>query len=277
MSDAGRCFCPKCKAPNTGPSCKCGVAYITAGEVAERRLRADPTHSNQKIAVEEGIDEATVRSKRSELIARSEIPDVEKTIGLDGKWRKSKQQKRHRTVRDTPDQRGRVLQANFTNINKPEFETFIAELPEGKTFEQGIADLVHEHVTDIPNLSKTKQDQFDTALRRHQRMLDDQFEQRVQSEIQKRLREMVYPRLEEKEKDAARIIKARKGIFTLDEYNAILRCLHPDMKPDNQQKAEAFQLWHESKIVLVSQKEDPKQYQKIPTIDELMRRNGRVN
>jgi hypothetical protein len=127
-------YCPNCRSPNTGPSCTCGVAYISAGEVAERRLRADPTHADRKIAEEEGLTHPTVASKRAELESTGKILPVDKVIGLDGKWRSYKRgkQRRSRTVRDTPDKRGRTVQANFGKVNKEEFEAFIAEQSDGR-------------------------------------------------------------------------------------------------------------------------------------------------
>jgi hypothetical protein len=64
------------------------------------------------------------------LESTKEISLVEKVLGLDGRWYKYKRDKRrrHRTVRDKPDQRGRIVQANFTNVEKKhEYEAFIAE------------------------------------------------------------------------------------------------------------------------------------------------------
>jgi len=65
-------------------------------------------------------------------------------------------------------------------------------------------------------------------------------------------------------------LEHRKGVFTPAEYNAILRCLHPDTHPTTGQKNEAFRLWHEHKLLLMSQKEDARQYQRLPTVEEMM-------
>lgn len=40
-------------------------------------------------------------------------------------------------------------------------------------------------------------------------------------------------------------------IFTRDEYRAIIRCLHPDARPSEAQRAEAFRLMREHKAKLI--------------------------
>jgi hypothetical protein len=42
-----------------------------------------------------------------------------------------------------------------------------------------------------------------------------------------------------------------RGVFTKDEFNAILRCLHPDQHPSKEDRGEAFRLIHENKAKLL--------------------------
>jgi len=65
-----------------------------------------------------------------------------------------------------------------------------------------------------------------------------------------------------------------KGVFKQAEYNAILRCLHPDAQPSVEQKDEAFRLVHEKRLVLLSAKEEtkPTTYPPLPTAEELLKR-----
>ena len=286
MADAGRTFCPQCSAPNTGPSCNCGVGYITAGEVAERRLRADPTHADRKIAEEMGIDQKTVLNKRRQLEATEEISSVDRVLGTDGRWYKVKRDKPKPAVgRSDKFSEDDERKAACEIIDEIKSEKQVAAetgmsstvLRRAVNKEQGRREVLADPPIDPSTLSKTAKEKFDAAMRQYQKNLDAQFEERVQSEIQRRVKEMVYPRLQEREKDAERVVKARGGVFTLLEYNMILKCLHPDMQPSVEQKAEAVQLWHENKICLVPQKEDPKQYPSIPTLEELMARRSRVN
>jgi hypothetical protein len=115
---------------------------------------------------------------------------------------------------------------------------------------------------------------LDATIKTHKRKLDAEFEMRVQSEIQRRVRELVMPSFQEQKDDAALVIRTRKGIFKEPEYNAILRCLHPDLNPTTEQKNEAFRLWHSHKVVLVADKDHPRQYNSLPTVDELMERKS---
>jgi hypothetical protein len=123
-----------------------------------------------------------------------------------------------------------------------------------------------------PPLSLTAQQRLAGAIRKHQRKLDAEFEGRVLADIKRRVEELVLPSYRESEEDAARVIKARKGVFKPGEYNAILRCVHPDVQPSIEQKTEAFRLVHENRLVLLSAKNDakPKVYRKMPTVEEFM-------
>jgi hypothetical protein len=136
-----------------------------------------------------------------------------------------------------------------------------------------LGDLVKHYVdptVELDTLSMTAREKISCAIRQHQRELDAQFEVRVQTEIQRRVRELVMPTFREQEEDAALIIKSRKGVFSQAEYNAVLRCLHPDLNPSTEQKNEAFRLWHARKLTLLSDKDDPRQYRALPTIEEFM-------
>ena len=53
-------------------------------------LRDQPERSNRQVASALGVDDKTVGSVREALIATAEIPQLERTIGGDGKWRRPK-------------------------------------------------------------------------------------------------------------------------------------------------------------------------------------------
>jgi ParB-like nuclease domain len=79
------------------------VAYVISKNIQRRHLTAeqkrdllatlikiDPSKSNRAIAAEAKVDDKTVGAVRRELEATAEIPQLETTIGKDGKKRKTK-------------------------------------------------------------------------------------------------------------------------------------------------------------------------------------------
>ena len=74
--------CEACNA-TVEAACGCGVAYVPAGKLAERAVKAYPRKSNRAIARELGIDHKTVGGARKK--AGEEYSPTEKRTGLDGK------------------------------------------------------------------------------------------------------------------------------------------------------------------------------------------------
>jgi N6-adenosine-specific RNA methylase IME4/ParB-like chromosome segregation protein Spo0J len=56
-------------------------------DIVGRRLRRSPEKSNRQIAAELGVDDKTVGTVRRNLESTAEIPQLEKTLGTDGKSR----------------------------------------------------------------------------------------------------------------------------------------------------------------------------------------------
>jgi len=63
-------------------------------------LKAKPESSNREIAKRVKADDKTVAKVRRELEATAEIPQLEKTVGADGKARKKPEKKKRRTEDD---------------------------------------------------------------------------------------------------------------------------------------------------------------------------------
>ena len=136
---------------------------------------------------------------------------------------------------------------------------------------QGKLDAEADPIITSEMLSKSAQEKLASAMRQYQKKLDADYERRVQEGIKQRVDAMVLPAFKEEREDHALMVKCRKGAFTRDEYNAILRCVHPDRSPTIEEKNEAFRLMHERRLVLLSDKDDPRVYPKIPTANEIMR------
>lgn len=119
----------------------------------------------------------------------------------------------------------------------------------------------------VPELATSKQEQFDSALAAHKRYLESQFDQRLQAGVQAFVNEHTLPLMERRQRDADLVIKARKQVFTKDEYTKIIRCLHPDTASQvtDEQRADAFRLLHNQKIALLGEKEMPTEYPTLPS------------
>jgi hypothetical protein len=121
----------------------------------------------------------------------------------------------------------------------------------------------------LPKAAQRKLETLEQQLKKH---YDKIFEETVHNEIRRRVQEMVEPRFAERERDAERCRKAsrQRGVFEREEYNVILRCVHPDRTPTVDEKNEAFRLLHENRILLLSEEDDPRTYPPIPTADEIL-------
>jgi hypothetical protein len=116
------------------------------------------------------------------------------------------------------------------------------------------------HAAKPEPLSMSAKQRLDAAIaageRAYRKKLEGELEGRVRSELQRLMTKLAYPALEQRERDAARIISARKGVFKLDDYDTILSCLYPHGKPSFAQKNKAFRLFHERQLLLLSAKDD---------------------
>jgi ParB-like chromosome segregation protein Spo0J len=68
--------------------------------IVEMLLKADPTKSNRQIGEQAKVDDKTVGAVREELEATAEIPQLDATVGADGKTRKRKASKRKGGTKD---------------------------------------------------------------------------------------------------------------------------------------------------------------------------------
>jgi hypothetical protein len=110
--------------------------------------------------------------------------------------------------------------------------------------------------------------QIEAAVKRAENSLIRQYEEQlrkkdldhsadIQFEIERRLNALVLPAINRELKDIAITIKGRKGLFSAEQYNLILRCLHPDIiarlnDPElTKRYAEAFRLLRDKRVLLL--------------------------
>jgi len=243
--------------------CACGVDYVPKTVRAAEAIKANPEKSDRMIAKELGVDQKTVWNARTEQVRNDSSP--EKRIGLDGKKQAAKKKRPESEPASDPIR---------TNLSKPE-KNAAKEKAEasGTNLSSIVSDTVRAYIADEPidptTLSKTAQEKLAAFERQLRRRLEAEFEERARAKANDLIERLSMPRLREIQADAARVINARKGVFKQDDYNKILRCLHPDGSPTIAQKNEAFRLWYDAKLVLLSAKDDPRQYSSLPTLEEL--------
>lgn len=127
----------------------------------------------------------------------------------------------------------------------------------------------------LPQAPEGRQQQFEAALAAHKRYLEAQFNERLAAGVQAFVNEYTLPLMERRQRDADLIVRSRKGVFTLDEFRGLLKCLHPDTggHVSSEARAEAFRLVNSRKIALVEEKEMPTEYPALPkTAAEFLKR-----
>jgi hypothetical protein len=113
-------------------------------------------------------------------------------------------------------------------------------------------------------LSKSKQAQYDAALKAEQRRLELVFETRVLAEVKKRMDTVVIPAWLKNFEQLLSAIKYRKGVMKHEEYRKIMRCLHTDfIQHLNPPQAtldafnEAFSIFKHYELALCNERERP--------------------
>ncbi len=175
------------------------------------------------------------------------------------------------------DKRGRAAGVDIrTSIEAWDQFRALAE-GEGKTPQAKLNEIVaataNMDLAAPASFSRTKQEEFDRSLNAHKRVLDLRFKLSVEQEVKRLLDEMILPTWNKRKAELDLVMKSRKGLFTRKQYNDIMRCLHPDTQPTEQQKTIAFRLIAEQKLVLLSEKEQPSEPWDLPkTAAELLAR-----
>lgn len=137
-----------------------------------------------------------------------------------------------------------------------------------------------EPIIDPSTLSKSAQEKLAVAIRQHQRRLDLEFEQRLGSEIKRRVDEMVLPSYNESKRHYDAVLSARKGILKRVEFNKLLRCLHTDTarQVSDEDLNDALNLILRHKVVLLCEADEPTATPPLPkTYEELMALKQKVS
>lgn len=129
------------------------------------------------------------------------------------------------------------------------------------------------------DLPMTAQKKLDAAIRQHKHQLDLEFNERWRAKMKQYLNDVALPAYIQEMRNIAAMITFRPGIMDHATYMKLVRCLHPDvaMQGRNDETLrkryqEAFQILTELKPRLLSEKENPTTFRKLPeTFDELLK------
>ena len=137
----------------------------------------------------------------------------------------------------------------------------------------------HEIPTIDPgSLSHSAQARLDAAMRQQERRQSQEFERRVQTEVNSRL-SAVLPALKLREAEARRIQTSRRGVMRQADYDLILTVVHPDsrLSASAEKLAKAFRLWVDIKRQVLDETQAPTPPLDMPnTVEELLARRARV-
>jgi hypothetical protein len=121
-----------------------------------------------------------------------------------------------------------------------------------KTIKQRVEEASAKKIEELKN-------KYEEAL--HQKDLAHDFNYAI--EWERRLNEVVLPAINAELKRIERAIKSRKGILQIEEYNLLLRCLHPDVVAKlndpvfSRRFNEALRLLTDKKVLLLPEKDAP--------------------
>jgi len=123
---------------------------------------------------------------------------------------------------------------------------------------------------DPATLSLSAQQKLASAIKQHQHKLSAGYHAHIQEEIRKRLEETILPHYREKQAEAEKVIKARKGVMDKATFNRIRRCLHPDSRQSVSDKilAEAFDAFMALEKILLDEKNSPTEFSQLPSTYE---------
>ena len=123
---------------------------------------------------------------------------------------------------------------------------------------------------DPSTLSLSAQQKLATAIKQHQQKLSAGYQAHIQEEIRKRLEETVLPHYREKQAEAEKVIKSRKGVMDKATFNRIRRCLHPDSRQSVTDKilGEAFDAFMALEKILLDEKDSPTEFTQLPSTYE---------
>lgn len=190
-------------------------------EVIAKVLVAEPGRANRDIAAELKVDDKLVGRVRAKLEATASLPQLDRTTGRDGKER--------------PARASGTKAAAPTTAQPAELEP--------------------------APLSKTAQQKLNAAIRTHKRKLDSEFDEAVRQRCRAWEWEYGIPTLLKRIGELEHRLSSTRGVMTKREYNAIMRCLHPDAlnARTEEQLAEAFRLFTHHKLKLVSVEDEERE------------------
>ena len=128
-------------------------------------------------------------------------------------------------------------------------------------------------------LSASAQQKLEAAIRAHKKQQDIDFNQRVETEVQARLKERVLPEIGERLRKADAILDRQKYQFPLSpaEYKQVLAVLHPDNSASEEKRNAAFTLFTQRADKLRDPTTPGERLMPAMSLDELLKRKQAVD
>jgi hypothetical protein len=241
---------------------------VTPGERAAAAVKANPEKSDRVIADELGVGNATVSRARRRSATVSDDTVEKKRVGKDGKTRRQPQRK------TSPDKLKAALQSRQQGATQDEAAKSaglksVQPVKMAEAYEQGRVELLEELGVDPETLSLTAQAKLRVAKERLERQLRAEHAARLRGvDEEVRLRVVAegkdyLARIKEREAEANKTKKLYrewfnqgKKVLTIDEFNLVRSCLHPDTRKSlTPEKLEsAFVVFNAKKFLLTGER-----------------------
>jgi DNA-binding CsgD family transcriptional regulator len=238
---------------------------VERGRIAKKM--SDQGFTEQQIAKQLGVDRSTISRDLSEFVHDAQIKKPAKTATNPKgagrpKGRAPKAIEREEKVAALKD-------AGLTTAEIA-VEVGLGERAVSQALEHVQIKREAEAQIDPSTLSLSAQQKLATAIKQHQQKLSAGYQAHIQEEIRKRLEETVLPHYREKQAEAEKVIKSRKGVMDKATFNRIRRCLHPDSRQSVTDKilGEAFDAFMALEKILLDEKDSPTEFTQLPSTYE---------
>jgi hypothetical protein len=133
--------------------------------------------------------------------------------------------------------------------------------------EEGRREATEDPEIDLKLLAKSAQEKLAAAERQMRKRVTFEIQEAARIEMQRRLETTILPGLRQRETDANKVIKARKGVMSDIDYKVLLRCIHPDTRASASPELlrQGYELLVKHRLALVAEKENPTEGRAVPS------------
>jgi predicted transcriptional regulator len=244
---------------------------VERGRIAKKM--SDQGFTEQQIAKQLGVNQATISRDLGDLCTVHNSKSAKTASNPKGAGRpKGKTMPRAERLPKAIEREEKVAILADAGMSTAEISAEIGLGPRAvsQALEHVAIKREAEAQIDPATLSLSAQQKLATAIKQHQHKLSAGYHAHIQEEIRKRLEETILPHYREKQAEAEKVIKARKGVMDKATFNRIRRCLHPDSRQSVSDKilGEAFDAFMGLEKVLLDEKNSPTEFTQLPSTYE---------